>query len=78
MPKLPVVSGKETVKALEKIGFTVISQKGSHIKLVRVRSSVKQTIIIPNHTVLKRGTLRNGILKTIPLSINEFISLLKK
>jgi len=33
MPKLPIVSGKETVKALSKIGFSVIKQEGSHIKL---------------------------------------------
>jgi len=35
MPKLPQVSGKETIKALQKIGFTVAGQKGSHVKLVR-------------------------------------------
>lgn len=77
MSKLPQVSGREAIHALEKIGFIVVSQKGSHVKLQRKLPSQIQTIIIPNHKVLKKGTLRNGILKPIPLSIEEFIKLLK-
>ncbi len=76
MPKLPQVSGKETVKALQKIGFTLAGQKGSHLKLVRVRDNQKQTVIIPMHKIVKKGTLRNGILKPISLSVAEFIKLL--
>jgi predicted RNA binding protein YcfA (HicA-like mRNA interferase family) len=33
MPKLPVVSGKDTINALEHLGFTVTRQKGSHVVL---------------------------------------------
>jgi predicted RNA binding protein YcfA (HicA-like mRNA interferase family) len=33
VPKLPVVSGKEAVKALSKAGFYIHHQKGSHIIL---------------------------------------------
>lgn len=32
MPKLPIVSGKDVIKALQKIGFSLSGQKGSHIK----------------------------------------------
>jgi predicted RNA binding protein YcfA (HicA-like mRNA interferase family) len=78
MPKLPQVSGKQTVKALRKIGFVKISQKGSHIKLEKTEADRNITITIPNHKVLKKGTLRNGILKAIPLSVEEFSKLLKK
>ena len=74
MPKLPQVSGKEMVKVLKKIGFGVISQKGSHIKM---RKGTK-TVIIPNHRRIKSGTLRNGILKTINLTPVELRKLLKK
>ncbi len=78
MPKLPVVSGKDTVKALRKIGFEVIKQEGSHIKLVRTTEQLtKQTVVIPNHKTLKKGTLANGILKSINLPIDEFKKLLK-
>ena len=78
MSKLPQVSGKETIKALKKIGFVLNSQKGSHLKLVRVKNNQRQTVIIPMHKVIKRGTLRNGILKPINLSVDEFTKLLKK
>ncbi len=35
MSKLPVISGKECIKALEKVGFKIARQRGSHIVLVR-------------------------------------------
>ena len=77
MPKLPQVSGKETIKALGKIGFAVVHQRGSHVKLSRTINNQKQTIIIPLHKVLKTGTLRNGFLKPINLPTEDFIKLLK-
>jgi len=76
MPKLPQVSGKETIKALKKLGFVEVGQRGSHIKLARVSRSQKQTVIIPMHKAIKSGTLRNGILKPINLSVEDFINLL--
>ena len=78
MPKLPRVSGKDTVKALNKIGFEKTSQKGSHMKLKRVELGKTITVTVPDHRVLKPGTLKNGILNTIPLSVEEFVKLLKK
>ena len=78
MPKLPQVSARDTIKALNKIGFEEISQRGSHIKLRRLERSITQIVIVPNHKVIKKGTLRNGILKVIPLSVEEFINLMKK
>ncbi len=76
MPKLPQVSGKETIKALQKVGFQLVSQEGSHIKLARVLPTGKQTVIVPAHKVLKKGTLRSGILRPINLSIEDFLKLL--
>ncbi len=77
MSKLPQVSGKDTIKALKKIGFIVVQQRGSHVKLRRFVGVQKETIIVPLHKTLKKGTLRNGILKTIDLSVEEFVKLLK-
>lgn len=78
MPKLPSVSGREVVKALKKINFEFISQKGSHIKLQRIRENdYTETVIVPNHKVIRKGTLRNGILKPINLSVQDFVNLLK-
>lgn len=78
MSKLPQVSGEKTIRALAKIGFTVYHQRGSHVKLIRRIKDQKQVIIIPIHKVLKPGTLRNGILKPIGLTVKDFVRLLKK
>lgn len=61
MPKIKVLSGLEVVKFLERHGFIVVSQRGSHIKMVIIKDE-KDTIIIPRHKSLKRGLL-HGIIK---------------
>ncbi len=59
MPKLRVLSGKEVVKILSKFGFEVVSQRGSHVKLRRVLPDrTKQTLTIPLHDELDKGTLK--------------------
>ena len=73
MPELPVVSGGETIKALERIGFKVVRQSGSHV-ILRKGS---QGCVVPNHKELKVGTLA-GILKQAGVSNNEFLDALKK
>ena len=58
MPKPKVLSGADVVKILASFGFGVASQRGSHIKLRRVSSDgARQTLTIPNHRELDRGTL---------------------
>ena len=59
MPKLRILSGKEVVKILSKFGFEVVSQKGSHVKLRRILSDgTKQTLTVPLHMELDKGTLK--------------------
>lgn len=72
MPKLPVVSGAEAIKALERLGFSVIRQRGSHIVLRRDSIGC----VVPNHHELKIGTL-SGILKQAGVSLDEFIRVLR-
>ena len=74
MSKLPVISGKECIKALEQLGFIIVRQRGSHIVLVRENS--KTTVIVPNHKELDRGTLR-AIIRQADLTVDEFVQLLK-
>ena len=69
MPSLPIVSGAQAVKALERLGFEFIRQKGSHIVMRRGG----YVCIVPNHRELKIGTL-SGILKQASVSIEEFIA----
>lgn len=58
MPKLKRLSGAEVIAILETFGFQVHSQKGSHIKLRRVREVGNETLIVPNHKQLDTGTCR--------------------
>ncbi|MEM0219985.1 MAG: type II toxin-antitoxin system HicA family toxin [Thermoproteota archaeon] len=59
MPRLKVLSGRDVVKILSRFGFTIISQKGSHVKLRRLLpDGTKQTLTIPLHEELDKGTLK--------------------
>ncbi len=58
MPKLKVLSGKDLVRIFSGFGFSVVGQKGSHVKLVRIIHSIRQTLTIPNHDELDKGTLK--------------------
>lgn len=71
-PRLPVVSGSEVVRALGKVGFGEVSQRGSHRKL---RHADGRTAIVPLHRELAPGTLRS-ILRQASLSVEEFVGLL--
>jgi predicted RNA binding protein YcfA (HicA-like mRNA interferase family) len=73
MSKLPIVSGGECIKALEKIDFVVMRQRGSHITLVREDPSTQLTV--PNHKTIAKGTLRS-LIRDAGLTVDEFIDLL--
>jgi predicted RNA binding protein YcfA (HicA-like mRNA interferase family) len=74
--KLPVISGENTIKAFEKIGYEVVIQKGSHIKLRDDSSQFHKPITIPDHKVLKSGLLRM-LIKDANLTVETFLSLIK-
>lgn len=71
MPNLPHVSGAEAVRALQRLGFSVARQRGSHIVLRRGATGC----VVPNHRELKIGTLA-GVLKQAGLTAEEFINAL--
>jgi predicted RNA binding protein YcfA (HicA-like mRNA interferase family) len=71
MPKLPRVSGAQVVRALERLGFAVARQRGSHIVMRRGSSGC----VVPNHRELKTGTLA-GVLKQAGVSAEEFTNAL--
>lgn len=74
MPKLPVVSGLEVVKALSKIGYRIDHQTGSHI-ILRQETYPHRRLTVPNHREIARGTLR-AIIRESGLTVEEFINLL--
>lgn len=74
MPKLPNVTGTELIKALKKIGFEVVRQKGSH---VRLKHADNRVVTIPVHAGQGIGKgLLVKILRDAELTKEELIQLL--
>ncbi|MEK7190636.1 MAG: type II toxin-antitoxin system HicA family toxin [Patescibacteria group bacterium] len=57
--KLRTLSGSEIIKFLEKNGFAVHSTHGSHTKLKRTVNENIQTLVVPLHKPIAKGTLRD-------------------
>jgi predicted RNA binding protein YcfA (HicA-like mRNA interferase family) len=72
MPRLPRLSGREIVRALERLGFEVVRQRGSHIVLRRDSAGC----VVPDHREVKVGTLA-GILKQAGVTADEFLASLR-
>ncbi|NMB40136.1 MAG: type II toxin-antitoxin system HicA family toxin [Parcubacteria group bacterium] len=71
MPKLKNLSGEDVVKIFIKLGFFVVGQKGSHVKLRRIMSNNdRQTLTIPKHKNLDKGTL-NAIIQQSSIYISS-------
>ena len=73
MPKLPRISGAEAVRTLEKMGFTQVRQRGSHVVLKKELPEGAVGCVVPLHTELAVGTLR-GILRQAKVDPDEFMS----
>ena len=73
MARLPPLSGKVVIKAIAKIGYRPIRQRGSH---VRLSCPNKKSVTIPDYKVIGRGLLQK-ILRDIELSSEELTTLLK-
>lgn len=69
MPSLPHLSGAEVVRVLQRLGFVVARQRGSHIVLRRGSSGC----VVPDHREVKHGTLA-GLLKQGGVAVEEFLS----
>lgn len=62
-------------RVLTRLNFYLESQKGSHMKFVKKHDGGKEIIIVPNHKIVRKGTL-NNIVKKLNLNIKEFRKLL--
>ena len=73
MPKLPIISGIEAIKAFAKIGYQIDHQTGSHI-ILRHKDPPNRRLTVPNHSELAKGTLR-AIIRESGLTVEEFVEL---
>lgn len=65
-PKLPQVSGNDLIRLLVDLGYEVVRQKGSHIRLRKTTHTGEHKITVPNHKEIAKGTL-NDILSDVSL-----------
>ena len=74
MPKYPVLKPIQVIKALNRLGFFEIRQKGSHKQF---KHSDKRTTTVPYHKGKDISpVLLRQILKDIKIDLNEFIDCL--
>ena len=75
MPKLPVLSGRDVIRALQKAGFAIHHQRGSHV-ILKQTSPPHLRIPVPDHQTVKRGLLR-AIIREAGLTRDQFENLLE-
>jgi predicted RNA binding protein YcfA (HicA-like mRNA interferase family) len=68
MARLPVVSGGDLIRALERLGYEVTRTRGSHSRLV---CQGRPSLTVPLHRELDRGTLA-ALLKEAGLTVEQF------
>jgi predicted RNA binding protein YcfA (HicA-like mRNA interferase family) len=74
MAKLPAdLSGQELRKVLQRAGFVLVRQRGSH--MILRREVPKARVIVPNHKTIRPGTL-SQILKAAGLTVEALLELL--
>jgi predicted RNA binding protein YcfA (HicA-like mRNA interferase family) len=55
--KLPSVSGKVLISFLESLGYEVVRQRGSHVRLLKATPAGNHKLTIPDHNPVAKGTL---------------------
>lgn len=64
MPKkFPVISGKKLISFLTEMGYRVVRQRGSHVRLEKSTEAGVHKITIPNHDPIAKGTLNDILTK---------------
>lgn len=74
MAKLPAdVSGQDLRKVLQRLGFVLTRQRGSH--MILRRDNPRARVVVPDHKAIRPGTLHQ-ILKTADLTVEDLLQLL--
>jgi predicted RNA binding protein YcfA (HicA-like mRNA interferase family) len=75
MSKVPSLPYDRVIRALQRAGWVVVRQKGSHIRLQKHTPDQTLKLTIPAHRPIKRSTLAH-ILKQAHLSVDDFLKLI--
>lgn len=76
MAGLPRVSGREAARAFASVGYEIIRQRGSHIRL-RHPANARLPLTVPDHAELKTGLLR-ALIRDAGMTVDEFVSALRR
>ena len=72
MSKIPSLNYGKVIKALQRDGWVIVRQRGSHIRLQKHIENETLKIIVPTHKPIKRSTLSH-ILKQARITVDEFL-----
>jgi predicted RNA binding protein YcfA (HicA-like mRNA interferase family) len=75
MSSVPSLSYREILRALQRDGWIVLRQRGSHIRLQKHMGQRTLKLTVPAHTPVKRSTLSH-IIKQAELDVDGFLKLL--
>jgi predicted RNA binding protein YcfA (HicA-like mRNA interferase family) len=75
MTKVPSLPYDQVIRALQRDGWVVVRQKGSHVRIQKHTPTETLKLTIPAHRPIKRSTLSH-ILKQAKLTLGEFETLL--
>ena len=67
---IPVLSGRQVVRAFERLGWQVARQKSSHI--IMVKNGEVVTLSVPDHREVARGTLRS-LIRDANVTVQQFL-----
>ncbi len=71
--KLPLLSGKQILSALTRLGFNEVHRKGSHVKM---KHADGRLIVFPFHDEVDRFTLK-GALRDAEVEVEDFLKQIK-
>ena len=74
MTEIPTLSYRQVINALQRAGFVVVRQRGSHIRLQKRTKERVLKLTVPAHRPIKKTTL-SRIIKDADLSLEEFSEL---
>ena len=75
MPKIPIITGKDFVKALEKYGCTIISVRGSHHKVYNPMTNKTAPVAVHAGKDLEKKPFANT-LRQLDIDVDDFINML--
>ena len=75
MPALPVLGGRDVVRAFQRDGWEFVRQRGSH--MILVKQGHLATLSVPDHKEIAKGTLRT-LIRSAGITVERFVELAKE